>query len=138
MQSAMQAVAGSETGEMDEINRNGMNEYLIGGAYIRSLLLPKDKVFISKLWKQERLWIIVSGEVTITTEEGTKRVKAPYVAQPMLGSKVAVLSHEDTLWFAFTGSKAEKLEDVESEIIAKDYSDFQYPWDMIDFRGEQS
>ena len=58
-------------------------------------------------------------------------MEAPY------GTKVARYAHEDTLWFAVTGSEANNLQEVEEEMIATDYSDFTYPWDMIENTGEE-
>jgi len=122
---------GSDAGEMEEINDNGLNEYLIGGAYTRSLLIPAGTAIVSKLWNRERLWIIATGEVTFVTETGKQRVKGPYVAQAPYGSKVALYAHEDTLWFAVTGSDSNTLDEVEEESVATDYSNINYPWDML-------
>jgi hypothetical protein len=122
-ESAIQEAVGSERGDAEEINDNGLNEYLIGGAYTRSLLIPKDITMVSMLWSKERLWIIATGEVTFTTEMGTQRVKAPYVWQPPFGSKVALHTHEDTLWFAITGAESASLDDIDEEIVANNYTD---------------
>ena len=131
---AFQREMGSETGEMEAINDNGLQEYFIGGAYTRSLLIPEGTAIVSKLWKKERLWIIATGEVTFTTEIGTQRVKAPYVAKAPYGSKVALYAHEDTLWFAITGADSTNSEDIEEEIVAKDYTEFTYPWDSLEYK----
>lgn len=123
--------AGTNTGDMDEINNDGLKEYLAGGAYVRELFIPKDCTIVSKIWNKERMWIIATGEVTFVTEMGRKRVKAPYTEIVPHGSKVALYTHEDTLWFAITGAKSESIEDIEDEVIAKKYEDCTYPWDSI-------
>ena len=75
---------------MAEINDNGLNELFAGGSYIRRLFIPKGIVIVSRIWKKERSWLIVSGEVTFTTEMGTQRVKAPYEAVIPAGAKKMV------------------------------------------------
>ena len=133
---SLQDIVGSDTGDAEEINKNGLNEYFVGGAYTRSLHIPKDTAIVSKMWKQERLWIIATGEVTFTTEVGTQRVKAPYVLQAPYGTKVALYTHEDTLWFAITGAESTNSDDIEEEMLAKNYTEFTYPWDMFKNKGE--
>jgi len=134
---ALRELVGSERGEMDEINDNGLKEYIVDGMYTRELFIPKGVTIVSKLWNRERQWIIASGEVTFTTEAGLQRIKAPYVATAPYGSKVALFAHEDTLWFATSRIKTDKIEEAEDEVSANDYSDCTYPWDKLENKGEQ-
>ena len=121
---------GSDTGDMQDINDNGLQEHFIEGAYIRQLFIPKDTAIVSKIWNKTRMWIIATGEVTFTTEMGTQRVKGPFTKIVPHGSKVALYAHEDTLWFAVTGSKATNSDDVEKDVIAQNYDDVDYPYHL--------
>lgn len=121
----------SETGIMDEVNDNGLKEHFIGGAYIRELFIPAGITIVSKLWNKERFWIIASGDVSIMTETETKRVTGPHTEVPPFGSKTALYAHTDTLWFAITGSNSKTSEEVEEELLAKDYSELTYPWRLL-------
>jgi len=125
-QADFQSAIGDDTGSMAEINKNGLNELFAGGSYIRRLLIPKDTVIVSRIWKKERSWLIVSGEVTFTTEMGTQRVKAPYEAVIPAGSKVVLYTHEETLWYAVTG--VDDKENYENEVVTDEYADCVYPW----------
>ena len=128
---ALQDLMGSETGDMDDINSNGLKEYFAGGSYVRELFIPKDCSIVTQIWKKERMWIIATGEVTFTTEMGTKRVKAPYTEIVPHGSKVALYTHEDTLWFAITSADAQSSDEIKEEVIAETYNDCVYPWDKL-------
>jgi len=132
---SLKSFLGSEKGEMDDINNKGLKEHFIEGAYIRELFIPKGTTIVSKLWNRARFWIIASGDVTFITELGKKRVKGPYTQVAPFGSKVALYTHEDTLWFAITGAISTTPEDVEKEVVAKDYTEFTYPWDMLEDKG---
>lgn len=127
---SLQKELGSATGSMDEINNKGLKEYFLNGLYIRELFIPKNTVIVSKIWNRTRCWYIKSGEVTFTTEMGTQRVKAPFSKIVPLGSKVALFTHEDTLWYAFAKSQAKSPQEAENELIAENYSDCIYPWDI--------
>lgn len=132
LEKKMQEHFGSETGEMEEINNNGLKEHLIEGTYIRELFIPKGIAIVSRIWKKERFWIIATGEVTFTTEMGTQRVKAPFTKKVPPGSKVALYTHEDTLWFAIAGTTVTDLNDIEGDVLAEKYEDCVYPWDLIE------
>jgi hypothetical protein len=136
-EAALKEAVGSERGEMDEINDNGLTEYFVGGSYIRELKIPAGVTIVSKIWNKERMWIIASGEVTFVTEMGKKRVKAPYTEIVPHGSKVALYTHEDTQWFAITGAESTNSEDVEKEVTVDNYKDCVYPWDKLEDKGEQ-
>ena len=129
---SLQQVAGSEHGDRDAINEQGLSEFITGGAYTRVLRIPKDTAMVSELWKRDRLWIIIEGSVVVTTEEGRVELKAPYVGVAPFGTKAAVYAQEDTLWAAITGVEAEKGEDIKDELIAEDYSDLSYEWDLLE------
>lgn len=136
-QEKLKEYVGSERGCMDEINAQGLTEYFVGGAYIRKLSVPAGITIVSELWKKDRLWIIASGEVTLTTELGTRRIKGPFVEVAPYGSKVAFITHTEVLWFAITGAESTNSKDIEEEVVTKEYSYFTYPWDKLEFKGEQ-
>lgn len=125
---AMVEAAGGR-GDLDAINEDGLKEHFVGGAYIRQLFIPKGTTMVSELWNKDRFWIILEGEVEVLSELGKHRLKAPYYGLAPFGSRIALLTLEDTMWFAITGAKAENSEDIEKEVIVKDYKELSYPWE---------
>lgn len=115
---------GSERGEMDEIDGQGLSEYLTGGAYTRVLRIPADVTIVSRLWNRERLWIIVYGKVRILTENGNETIEAPYIGKAPYGSKVALYAETETLWAAITGCpETDDLSKVGDIVTVKDYTE---------------
>ena len=130
---ALQEHLGSERGEMDEINDNGLQEYLIGGAYTRVLTIPAGVSIVSELWNRERLWIIISGTVAIKSEEGDMLIEGPYIGKAPYGSRIALFAETDVLWAAITGvPETEDVTEVEQFVKAKDYNYFTYPWELLE------
>ena len=123
-QSACDSVGGRE--QMEKINDSGLKEYYVNGAYIRELFIPKDTAMVTQLWKKDRFWIIPFGDVTIVSETYRKRVQGPYTEMVEPGSKIALYTHEDTLWFAISG--ASSIDSAEEELIAKSYKEITYSW----------
>ena len=133
LEQALKDLEGSERGDMDEVNKNGLTEHLIGGAYTRVLKIPAGHTIISKLWKKRRLWIIISGTVRITSEAGNQVIEAPYICEAPYGSKIALYAETEVLWAAITGaSEASSINEVEDLIVAKDHSEITYPWDKLE------
>jgi hypothetical protein len=119
-----------------DIDSKGLVEWFVHGAYVRQLTIPKETTIVSDLWNRERLWVIVKGDVSVTSELGNTRIKAPYIGMAPFGSKVALYTHEETVWLAITGAESTTSEEVKEEVRAKDYNEVTYPWELIEYKGD--
>jgi len=133
---ALAEALGPDGNKVDEINEKGLTEYFVEGAYIRQLFIPAGTTIVSKLWNRERLWVITEGDVSVVSETGKQRIKAPYIGMAPFGSKVALYAHEDTMWLAITGAESTNSEDVAKEVTAQTYNELTYPWDKLEFKGD--
>lgn len=122
---------GKERGEAEALNQQGLRQYLMDGLYIRELFIPKDTVIVTYLWRVERFWIIAYGDATVTSELGTERLVGPHRQVAPYGSKVAINTHEDTLWFAICRTNADSLDTVEDDVLTRNYEELTYPWDSM-------
>jgi len=123
-------VLGDSGGEVNEINEQGLNEYFLSdGVYIRELFIPAETAVVTQLWKRDRFWIIAHGDVTLRSELGLQRIQGPHRQFAPYGSKVVLWTHEDTLWFAISGTDNPHSEGIKDDVIAQDYSECQYGWE---------
>jgi len=90
------------------------------GLYARELFRPKDTTIVGKVHKQEHLYIVLSGEVTIVGEGGRTRVKAPCVFVSPPGTKRAVYAHVDSICMTVHRTDLTDLEAIETELIEPD------------------
>jgi len=120
-----EALHKSNDGGDTQEEMGALTNYFTKGIYARELFIPKGTVMTSKLHKLPRLCIISQGEVSFTTEFGSQRIKAPYTAVFPPGSKVALFTHEDTVWTAIHGTEETDLEVLEMNLIAKDHGEFE-------------
>lgn len=95
----------------------------VDGAYVREITMPKGLLLTSKIHKKCHPYFILKGEVSVLTEEGTKRIKAPYSGITPAGTKRILYIHEDTVWTTVHITKETDLDKIESEIIAKNFKD---------------
>jgi len=95
------------------------------GIYMREIFIPKDTLLVGKIHKHSHPNIILKGDVSVLTEEGAKRIKAPCSMISPAGTKRVVYAHEDTVWVTFHVTKSQNLEEIEEEIIAKSYEEIE-------------
>ena len=103
--------------DMDDINEKGLSEYIVNGAYVRGLKIDHGVIIKSELWRNERLWILVQGDITISTSKVRKRIKAPYTELAPYGEPVTIFAHENTIMYAVTGTKTDELLNMREEQI---------------------
>lgn len=98
---------------------------VVDGLYIREIFVPKGTLFVSKLFKQAHASFLLKGELSILTEKGLTRLKAPFHMITPVGTKRVVYVHEDCIWATVHSNpkNLKNLEQLEEEIIAKDYKE---------------
>jgi quercetin dioxygenase-like cupin family protein len=67
------------------------------GFYARTITLPPGTVLTGKVHSTEHIFIVSKGDITLVTEEGRKRVQAPFQAVCKPGTKRAGYAHTETV-----------------------------------------
>lgn len=101
------------------------------GLYCRELDIPKGTILVGKIHKHETLNILAQGDISLFTEDGVKRVQAPYIVVSRPGIKRVGYAHTDCVWINVHATEERDLEKIEDEVIAKDYGD------VAELSGEQ-
>lgn len=91
-----------------------------GGMYCRQVWRPAGCVIVGKVHKKEHFYIVVSGVVRITTDEGVKVLMAPALLCSKPGTKRAVFAETDALCMTIHRVDATTVEDAESELVEDD------------------
>lgn len=97
------------------------------GLYARELHIPKGTVLTGKIHKYRNLNIMSAGELSVLTEEGVKRVKAPFTIVSPPGTKRIAYAHEDTIWTTIHATEETDLARIEDHFTAssdQEYLDF--------------
>ncbi len=93
------------------------------GCYVREIFIPKGSLIVGKIHKHSHPNFLMKGDVSVLTEEGPKRLKAPLSMISPAGTKRVVYAHEDTVWITIHVTNKKNLKKIENEIIAKTYSE---------------
>jgi hypothetical protein len=90
------------------------------GMYCREVWRPAGVIVVGKIHKKEHFYLIVSGTVAITTDEGVKSVTGPTLLCSKPGTKRAVYAETDALCMTFHVVDAKTIEEAEHELVEDD------------------
>ena len=107
------------------------------GVYAREMFLPAGHTIIGKIHKHAHLNIISQGVVVVSTEEGSKELKAPCTFTSYAGTKRAVFIKDDAIWTTIHVTEKTDLDEIEDELIAKSFDEIGSD-ETMNIKGEQS
>jgi hypothetical protein len=94
------------------------------GIYARSIFIPKDTLVLGKIHKHAHLNMLVEGKVVVATEEGPVIYEAPRLMTSKAGTKRVLYTYTDTRWTTFHVTEKTDPDEIEEDIIAKSYAEF--------------
>ena len=87
------------------------------GVYARELHIPAGTLLTGKMHKTTHLNVVSAGDITVWTEEGMKRISAPFTFVSYPGTKRIGLAHTDTVWTTIHVTNETDLDKIEAEVI---------------------
>lgn len=94
------------------------------GVYARELFIPAGTLLTGQIHKYEQLNILSQGEMSVLTEEGMKRVKAPFTVVSPPGTKRIAYTHSDCTWTTIHGTDLREVKDIEAKFIAQSEQEY--------------
>jgi hypothetical protein len=123
---SLQAAIARQPGAMNsETAPCPVNHHFADGMYCREIILPKGMLVVGKIHKHAHPNFIMRGDVTFVTEEGIFRVQGPCSMVSPAGTKRVVYAHEETVWITVHKTDSTDLEEIEEQVIAKDYAELE-------------
>lgn len=96
------------------------DHYFANGVYLRTLFRPKDTLIVGKVHKFKHIYMVVYGDVTVTSEGFRERVRGPKVFVCPPGTKRAVYAHEDSLCLTVHRTEETDLDKLDAELVEED------------------
>lgn len=119
LQKALAQVPGARLGD----DACGITHHFADGMYIREMFGKKGDVVVTKLHKTTHPYFVVKGDVSIESDKGTVRIKAPAWGITKAGTKRVAYFHEDTIWITVHATKETDLLKIEKEVIAESFDE---------------
>ena len=106
---------------MPQLDLSAATKHLFAdGMYLRELFRPKGATIVGKVHRKEHFYIVLSGEVTVATDESRERIKAPRIIVSKPGTKRAVYAHVDSVCITIHRTDSHDLNEIERELIEPD------------------
>lgn len=110
---------------VDRVEGGELEHQFVEGLYIRKVHLPKGMVCTSKIHAKRHPFFILKGKIRILSEEGVVELQAPYHGITEAGTKRLVYVLEDCIWYTLHATDKTTPEEVEDEVIAKDFGEIE-------------
>jgi hypothetical protein len=72
-----------------------------GGIYAREITIPKGALLTGRIYHEDHFDIMVSGDITVSSDDGVKRLTGFNLFEGKAGKKRAGYANEDTRWITF-------------------------------------
>ena len=97
------------------------------GIYVRQMNIKKDSAVIGAIHNHLHVWFLLTGNITVATENSTEDYIAPcyIVSQP--GAKRVIYAHEDSIFVNIhkNPTNTQDLNELEAEIVSKNYEEYE-------------
>lgn len=94
--------------------------YFADGMYLRTVARKAGVCIVGKVHRKEHFFAVLEGEMSIWTEAGMKRVKAPFFWVSKPGTKRVTLAHTDAIAMTVHRVSSQDLETIEAELVEED------------------
>ena len=97
------------------------------GVYIRQMDMIKGGVVVGAIHKHLHAWFLLTGHITVATEETTEDYIAPCYVVSTPGVKRVILANEDSIFVNIhkNPSNTQNIDELEKEIVALNYEEYE-------------
>ncbi len=87
------------------------------GFYARTIIIPADTTLTGKVHATEHIFMVTKGDITLATEDGIRRVQAPFQMVCRPGLKRVGYTHSETTCVNIHITHETDLVKLEAELI---------------------
>jgi len=97
------------------------------GVYIRQMDMKKESIVVGAIHKHLHVWFLLTGNVTIATEDTTEDYIAPCYVVSTPGVKRVILANKDSIFVNIhkNPSNTQDIDKLEKEIVALNYEEYE-------------
>lgn len=94
------------------------------GVYAREITIPAGTLLTGRIHKYEQLNILSGGEISVLTQDGMQRVKAPFTVVSPPGTKRIAYAHTECTWTTILATEETDPELIESWFTVETEKEF--------------
>ncbi len=104
-----------------------------GGIYAREIVIPADTFLTGKIYKDDHFDIMVYGDVTVSSDEGVKRMSGFHAFESKSGKKRAGYTHSETKWITMCFCPPMADDDYIGYLTCASFKDYELEMDRRDY-----
>jgi len=95
--------------------------------YVREMTISKGEIIIGAIHKHLHVWLLLSGHITVLTEDRLEEYKAPCTVLSEPGVKRVIYGNEESI---FTNvhknpTNTRSIKELEKQIVALNYKEYE-------------
>ena len=97
------------------------------GVYIRQMDMAVGSVVVGAIHKHLHVWFLLTGHITVATEDTTEDYIAPCYVVSTPGVKRVILANDDSIFVNIhkNPSNTQDISELEKEIVALNYKEYE-------------
>jgi len=97
------------------------------GVYVRQMDMKQGSVVVGAIHKHLHVWFLLTGDITVATEDTTENYIAPCYVVSTPGVKRVILANEDSIFVNIhkNPSNTQDIDKLEKEIVALNYEEYE-------------
>tara|TARA_R100000005_G_C5003499_1_gene211915 strand:+ start:6449 stop:6907 length:459 start_codon:yes stop_codon:yes gene_type:complete len=97
------------------------------GIYVRQMNMKKDSVVVGAIHNHLHVWFLLTGHITVATEDNIEDYVAPCYVTSTPGVKRVIYANEESIFVNVhkNPTNTQDLDELESEIVSKNYEEYE-------------
>ena len=97
------------------------------GVYIRQMDMVKNSIVVGAIHKHLHVWFLLTGHISVATEENTEDYIAPCYVVATPGTKRVIYAHEESIFVNVhkNPTNTQDIQQLEKDIVAKDFKEYE-------------
>lgn len=97
------------------------------GIYVRQMTMNKDSLVVGAIHNHLHVWFLLSGHITVATEEESLEYIAPCYVLATPGTKRVIYANEDSVFVNVhkNPTNNQNIEELEREIVSATFEEYE-------------
>ena len=97
------------------------------GIYVRQMSMNPGSVVVGAIHKHLHVWFLLTGHISVVTEEVTEDYIAPCYVVATPGTKRVIYAHEKSIFVNVhkNPTNTQDIQQLEKDIVAKDFKEYE-------------
>ena len=114
-------------GEIVRSDKFPLKHSFADGIYVRQMEMRKDSIVVGAIHNHLHIWFLLTGNITVATEDSTEDYIAPCYIVSTPGVKRVIYANEESIFVNIhkNPTNTQDLDELEAEIVSRDYKEYE-------------